>query len=635
MVGCVVAPAFVYQVHHVATPFGNDPLKYIWRARLVGAAGIRALARVPAGPTVEPDHPGLPLVASIVHGLTGVSSFRLMFLVPGLGAGLLALAAAAFALLAAGEPPWAAPVYALAVGASINVALLSVNYLDNLLVAALLLGCAVCCLRAAAGRAGRAAAGVLFAGAVLTHWEFSALFAAILVAVGVVLVPESVAARRGGTRWRDVPAARLLAGPVAGGAAGLGILYGATAGHQLPGGGRLDWLRKSRAVAALYRLPVTVPAAGIGAVAMVVPWRRERVRSLVFCLVWGATVPVAYAALHIGAALPAHRFLAFALAIPVLVAAGLVGLGRGLGRIRVAGPFLGGAVLLAGLALWGLLDVTAWNQGAHPVLDTPELAALPDSEAVAFAQAATAGAYVARYAGGRPPVYVVGGRYGAGRSLAVAAADIVRDAIPVDQIPRTAFYLGDPANLLRGRPTVDPAKPHTEKNALHYWSGVRALRDPVIIRLRAFVPPSFILTRRQVPSRVIAPGVELLRGPLPPGPLPAATPPRPVSGLALAALSLALLLMLGLVGSGWAWSLLPESLGPAATLAPALGLAALVIAGSLADRLGFRMDGPAGAATAATAAVLGWAAAGFARTRRRNVAERPMESEDEQSKADP
>src|SRR5437867_1504944 len=73
---CLAIPAIVYDVRHLATPIGNDALKYIWRARLVGSAGARALGRVPAGPTLLPDRPGLPVLASIVQAITRISPFR-------------------------------------------------------------------------------------------------------------------------------------------------------------------------------------------------------------------------------------------------------------------------------------------------------------------------------------------------------------------------------------------------------------------------------------------------------------------------------------------------------------------------------------------------------------------------------
>jgi hypothetical protein len=260
-------------------------------------------------------------------------------------------------------------------------------------------------------------------------------------------------------------------------------------------------------------------------------------------------------------------------------------------------------VVLASLAGWTFLAAPAWEHGAHPVMDTSGLAPLPGTEAGAFAEAAAAGAYMRDDAGGRPAVYVVGGKLGASRSLAVAAADIIRDAVPVEQIGRTAFYLGDPANLLRDRPTLDPAKPDTERNALNFWSGVRSLADPVVLRLSAFVPVSF---QSSIGGQAVAPGVDVIRGPPPTASVARGPAPRPLSAWTLVALSTAVMALLGAVGSGWAvWALRPSSVA-IATMAVPLGLAALGVAGTVVDRLGLRMNGSAGVGTAIAVSLAGW-----------------------------
>src|SRR5205823_3305917 len=88
---------------------------------------------------------------------------------------------------------------------------------------------ATCALLAADGRRGVAATGVLLAGAAVVHWLFAALFVAVLAGAAVLFVPESILARRRGTRLLDTPTARMGAG------IGAGVLGGAAAVVLAPG----------------------------------------------------------------------------------------------------------------------------------------------------------------------------------------------------------------------------------------------------------------------------------------------------------------------------------------------------------------------------------------------------------------
>jgi hypothetical protein len=98
---------------------------------------------------------------------------------------------------------------------------MSVGYLDNLVVGSVVVACGVCALLAADGRRAALGGGLLLAGAVIVHWDFAALFTAILVGLLVVLIPESVLAIRRGSPLLSTPSggvARVLGGAAAGGA---------------------------------------------------------------------------------------------------------------------------------------------------------------------------------------------------------------------------------------------------------------------------------------------------------------------------------------------------------------------------------------------------------------------------------
>ena len=70
-----------------------------------------------------------------------------------------------------------------------------------------------------------------------------------------------------------------------------------------------------------------------------------------------------------------------------------------------------------------------------------------------------------------------------------------------------------------------------------------------------------------------------------------------------------MILILFLAGSGWAISLLPEDPATRVALAPALGIAAIVLAALAWDRVGLPLTGGDAVGPLAVAAVAGWAAA--------------------------
>ncbi|MFN2590731.1 MAG: hypothetical protein ABR518_08160, partial [Actinomycetota bacterium] len=88
-------------------------------------------------------------------------------------------------------------------------------------------------------------------------------------------------------------------------------------------------------------------------------------------------------------------------------------------------------------------------------------------------------------------------------------------------------------------------------------------------------------------------------------------PPAPVW------IGVLVLLVLGLIGLPWAWSVLPRPGGPAVAVAPAFGLAATALIAIVVDATGLRL-GSAGGWVAATLAFGGGLIAVAARRRRRS-----------------
>ena len=132
--------------------------------------------------------------------------------------------------------------------------------------------------------------------------------------------------------------------------------------------------------------------------------------------------------------------------------------------------------------------------------------------------------------------------------------------------------------------------------------------DPIVVRLSAF-NPSAAARPANDPGHEVSPGVFMARGPRPPTELPPFPPPRRPSTVGLAVLVLGIVAGLAAVGSGWAAALVPVRWQAGASLAPALGIAVLALAGLLADRMGLRLGGGGGIGVVAGGTALGWALA--------------------------
>ena len=108
---------------HFDLPPGNDIPQYLVRTRLTMDRGLHSLLTAFPSPfQANPDRPGFPAFAAILHGLTAIPTLRLEFVLPAVGGAIVGLAAGGFAVAALSESRWAFPVYVLAVGASVNIA---------------------------------------------------------------------------------------------------------------------------------------------------------------------------------------------------------------------------------------------------------------------------------------------------------------------------------------------------------------------------------------------------------------------------------------------------------------------------------------------------------------------------------
>jgi hypothetical protein len=617
LVGLVYAWSLV--TRGFSAPVGYDTPKYLWRTNLVAAKGIAALAGSAPPPfQVNADRPGLPTLWSVLSSWLHVSPVRIGIVFPVAMAICIGLAAAAVAGAGLRLPRWAAPVFVLAAGASINVSRMAApGYDDNLLVTVVVLAAAVLAVMASEGAPASAGAVGLLVTGFLIHWLFALLVAALIGAVAVLLLPQSLRDRRSGTRPVRTASGRL--GVILGSAAALGAaaLVSLAAGQprspKLPG--ESFTLKLSRDVPR-YGVPALVPGMTLGAAASVrAPEPRRRGMAALMVL-WAATAGVAVLMLALGAPVPAHRFLAFALGMPLLFATGVVTVAALLrSRGGGIGPVAGAVAAVAMLAGSTIVAFRGWD-GAKPWMLRPEVE-----------QAATAGSYLERYGDHRPVVFVVHQR-GSPLSNTSLAFHVIRSGLPATVIEQTYVYLGDPDLLLRGEATLDPRIPSFDQASKTHFGSVRAVlpRRPIVLVLQAF-HRDYRAIMKTHPGWEISAGIAVAQGPRPTGIRPVDGPPPPVSAPRMALLVAAFVLALAATGGGWAVALVPGSNRDRMALAPAMGIAAIVLPGVAAGRFGFGAGSGMVSGAVAAFGLAGWALAFVQRGRFRPPARSQPERE--------
>jgi MFS family permease len=625
----VVVPFFAstYAAHTFRAPLGWDTPKYLWKTALASHVGVTSLPdRLPPPVNGSPDRPGFAVVALLAGRLLGVTPVRVAEALPFAMAAAIGLACAGFAAVGFGTRRWEAAVVGASVGASAWVARLAgpETYQDNLMVAAVVVAVAALAVAAAARGRGLVAPAVLLGAAALVHWSFALLFAGIVAVAAAALAPSSWRAwRRGESPLPRTPAGALAMVAAGGAAAAVAGLYGALgAGLKAPKTSpqaRVEYDKKIRHDLAGYAPWLTVPGAAIGTAALALdrPGSREAAgRRRVAWAVLGAWIAVAVVAGLVawsGATVPTHRFLAFALPVPLLMAAGAVALPRVLGRRWSAGGRVAGIVVAVVLLCGGFAVAQAFWSGVRP-----------QTNPLLTEQAANAGAYLdaARVPARTPVVFVANVQGNAGVNLALFAHEI-RAALPPDRIEHAYLYLGDPVTYLAGHPTI--VRPVTRGVADYDGTSWRYFRDvrpllrhgpaPVALLLPEANPDRSSFARWARTHPEVAPGVVPVTAPaasVSPVPVAAASP-APIAAAPVGWWAVALLAVVWAAGSGWSVAAAPRrSWFTAAALAPAVGVAAVVTSGVVADRAGVRLASGGGVAVLFLTTVLGWAVAAAA-----------------------
>jgi hypothetical protein len=556
----------------LVVPSGADIPSHLWRVRLVTEQGLDKLfISAPLTIQTNPDRLGLPVLGSILSGL-GVTPWRLMYVTAAVAAAVVAASAWGLAR-AVVEPRWAGPIYALAVVSSISFALTSRAYLDNALAEGLMLAVATAALLAAEGRGATLAGVVLLAGTLVMHWPTGILFVAVLTLFTVGLLPSALADRRAGRSLTSTAAARVGTIAVGGfGVGGLPLLIAPGANTPTQGPGTLFRINVDRLLPA-YRLKVKLPLAAVGAAALwLLDPKVPRRRTLLLYAVWLLPLGIAALAYQQGKPIPLMRFFGTALAIPLLGAAAftaLIALASRISGVKVLDAVLAVvAVGLVAVALWGS-TMTAYENVNNTTTSVTSIELEPIR---------AANAYIDQV---RPPaaVFVVNGPTRSFRRLRMLARGTLADRIHV--------FPGTPAQLF-GR-AARPGGPAPDEISDEGFGGrkavieadaIQAIREPGAVAL--VIRPYFGDYDRLAkdPRNVeIADGVLLLR-PASRPPIVRTTPLSPPPTSALIAATLIAFGALFAAGSGWSFAFLRQSWELRLALAPAMGMAVLVLVGS-------------------------------------------------------
>jgi hypothetical protein len=586
-VGIVVAMLSLYAVRGFRFPLGADAPVYLWWARLASVDGLSAV-----GP-----RPGVPALLLVLSGTLGAPLTAVTAGLEAVLAAIVGLAATALVRDRVGEWRWSWTLAGVLAGTF--AVHLAIGYLASLTFAALFLGAAAMLFDRWTERdlvATVAGAALLGAGG-LAHPIFLGVGAGILLLTALIVFLER----------RRVGLAPTEAMPILAATLGSGAILGAGMLALLPGpapidaitskdgflrsaglGGELAHLYRERLLQhwARYVEYVSIPL-GVAGLADIeedllqrffLSWLAVLVGGVAFCLATGLA--------------PADRLVTFGFVIPIL--AGL-GVGKVFAWLRSRSTALAWvvSVALVGAMLAGA-GMTWWRQ--KPFMSPEEVAA-----------ATSAGRVAAALPPHTPLVFIVDDEDATAAFLAPRAENVIRAAMPPDRIRDVYVYVGTLENYLAGRPTLR-GDPEFDALSRAYLARIDAAGahpgeglGPFI--LSSFAPAEFAAP--QVPFSV-GPGVKLYGAFPARGPLPGFDSLQPASPLLTFATAAGELVLLFIVGFGWARIATRDPVHTFA-LAPACGVAAVILFGIAFERIGLPLTGAGPPAISAVAAACGYA----------------------------
>ena len=600
-----------YPVRHLTLPVGFDPPWYVWRAEHVTALGV--------GNGDLAARPGYAVLSAILGSVTGLSQLEMAVVLSVVLVCLMSLAVGAFVREGLGFDRWKWAVVVATTGVVLGPTHLVGENLSNALNIALEIA-AMVALAAYIGRGrgrgrGMAGAVLLLVASGLAHWDFLAVFMAVMAVAILMALPSSARDTEMG-----MPPARTESGALATVAAWAGgiLLVLVAVVLRAPfrtieiGNDELLFRRKFRTDVTRLLVP--------GVAGLIGPWmlpsevggtrlRRKRAFSLRLLRAWTYVMAAGMVAGLLTFAIPPARFLAHLVVLPgaITVGAAVAAAARWVGR-RGVGPGRSSArlsalvslgvvvALLAALAVPGILR---WYR--YPLLLDP----------AAVQQARTADQYVRTLPADQPVVFLVGYQGRPGALSPTLKERTVRMGLSPDRQVDAHIFVGTLSDLLAGRRTPPPDA-RTERLTRRYWEDVRpflAAGTPVVI-LASMARAGYSQALAMGALRV-APDVAVLRGPaaaleFPAAPLPDEVPSLP-AGLWW---GLAVLVLLSVVGAGWTRALLGPGHAPetVAAMAPVVGAGVVMVGGLAAAELGVRLGGAGAIAVYAVLAAMGVAA---------------------------
>ena len=411
-----------------------------------------------------------------------------------------------------------------------------------------------------------------------------------------------------------------MAGVAGAALAAIGVVVVLGAGLDGPFLTRGELVKKLTEDVPLYLFPVTAPLAVLGLWSLFQTARGRRVSSeagdgdghldedagplrepvageeggarflLRLSLAWGLVAVAGIGLFFLGRLSPAHRFLAFLLPVPILVALAILWIGGWSGR-RSSGPGLGRAAV--GLGVAGAVVLGA--RGYYVAI--PEDRGVEWLEIHKVQDAGTALAYLdaAGVPEDAPVVYLIDDRGQNPLSYVPEMAYILRSTLPPTRIEHAYFYVGEPDRYLDGKATYRKI-PHTYNlNMRRFWPTIRDLlpEHPTALLVEAY-NPAYGEVAAQHPDWVVGPGVIVLGGGVPAG---SVGPPAIPTGVASVARTILAVvggaLVIAATGLGWAVVLLPRRRRAFEVLAlsPSLGVGAMMLAGVAVDSVGVRLVG--------------------------------------------
>jgi hypothetical protein len=552
---------------------GPDAPVYLWWSRLAGVEGLSAIA-------YRPGTPALSLALEGTLGLSVVRATAALEVAVGVAVGL-----AAAALVRRRTSPGGWALAGLLAGTF--AVHLAGGYVANLITAAAFLAAGA--LLDDPRRRAAVLAALVLAGGGLAHPQF------LLVCLAILLVAAALA-------WRsDRREAFRLAWAALGGGAFLGIGLLAVR----PGAPPLEvdtskdaFLRRAGLPSELRRAYldrfvhrwtryvqwVSVPLAALGFTSP--GGNAGRILRSWFVLTF---VGVAFAL--VTGWLPADRFVTFGFAVPILAALGLVRVWHRFEQRRTLAVVVISVLTLAMLAG----SAIAWGR-QEPFLSEDEVGAL-----------AVANEAVSQLEPGTPVVFLVNEPDDTVSFLATRAGNVIRAGVPPDRIRDVVIVV----------PPTDTGTTSRERSALERLSArdLSAAEDRAGRSAETIVLTPFDEVDRPADALVVDPSVPR-KDTFPIDPL------EPASAAGIAWASIAGLLLLTVVGYGWARVGLGDAI-TAIAAAPAIGAAMLILVATALDALGVSLGTTAGAVGASALAGGGGYLVRFVLERRAGSASAP------------